>query len=254
MLQKEKMRRADVFTGAAVFLFGAWIVSQAFKMPMKDSWGGVMNVWYVSPALLPLFVGSMLMLLGAMLCHFALKTIGLSEFRKTVRWLLSPEHVRVLTSDATVRFYAIVVLFLTLVFVNLPRVDFFLCAFLFLIPFITMFFFYDDVILKRLLFFYLAGEMGLIFCFLLGVGKPGDGSLALAPDILVLCLIVGYCLYTWRLIHRVPEYRKKYRTSLLVGLVVPLIVGPVFKYLLMVPLPKEGLVVALIDVIRYLDY
>jgi hypothetical protein len=254
MLEKEKMRKADVFTGAAVFLFGAWIVSQAFKMPMKDSWGGVMNVWYVSPALLPLFVGSMIMLLGAMLCRFALKTIGLSEFRKTVRWVLSPEIAGVLTSDATMRFYAIAVLFLTLVFVNLPRVDFFLCSFLFLIPFVTMFFFYDDAVLKRLLFFYLACEMGLIFCFFLGLGKVSDGSMAIGPDIVVSCFVIGYCGYTWRLIHRVPGYRKKYRTSLLVGIVTPLIIGPIFKYFLMVPLPKEGLVVAFIDMIRYLDF
>ena len=26
-------------------------------MPMKDSFGGVMNVWYVSPALLPMIIG-----------------------------------------------------------------------------------------------------------------------------------------------------------------------------------------------------
>ena len=34
-------------------------------MPMKDTWGGVQNVWFVSPALFPLFVGAMIMLLGA---------------------------------------------------------------------------------------------------------------------------------------------------------------------------------------------
>ncbi len=254
MLEKEKMRKADVFSGAAIFLFGAWIVSQALKMPMKDSWGGVMNVWYVSPALLPLFVGSMIMLLGGMLCRFALKTIGPSEFGKTVRGLLSHELVGILTSDSNIRLYAIAVLFVSLVFVNLPRVDFFLCSFLFLIPFITMFFFYDDALLKRLLFFYLAGEMVLVFCLLLGFGKGTGGSPALALDILVCCLIFAYCLYAWRLIRRVPDYRKKYRTSLLVGIVTPLIIGPIFKYFLMVPLPKEGLVVAFMDMIRYLDY
>ena len=254
MLEKERMRKADVFSGAAIFLFGAWIVSQALKMPMKDSWGGVMNVWYVSPALLPLFVGSMIMLLGGMLCRFALKTIGASEFGKTVRGLLSHELVGVLTSDSNIRLYAIAVLFVSLVFVNLPRVDFFLCSFLFLIPFITMFFFYDDAVLKRLLFFYLTGEMVLVFCLLLGLGKRADGSPALGPDIIVCCLIFAYCLYAWRLIRCVPEYRKKYRTSLLVGIATPLIIGPIFKYFLMVPLPKEGLVVAFMDMIRYLDF
>jgi hypothetical protein len=57
MMEKERLRKADVFCGGIIFLFGAWIVWQAFNMPMKDSWGGVQNVWFVSPALFPLFVG-----------------------------------------------------------------------------------------------------------------------------------------------------------------------------------------------------
>ncbi len=80
MLDKEKLRKADVFSGIVFFLFGLWIVYQAFKMPMKDSWGGVMNVWYVSPALMPLFIGFTIMLLGAMLCRVALKSIGWKTF------------------------------------------------------------------------------------------------------------------------------------------------------------------------------
>jgi hypothetical protein len=254
MLEKEKMRKADVFTGAAIFLFGGWIVLQAVKMPMKDSWGGVMNVWYVSPALLPLFVGAVIMLLGAMLCRFALKAVGFTEFRKTVRWLLSPKLFEVLTSDSTLRFYAIAVLFLSLVFINLSRIDFFLCSFLFLIPFITMFFFYDDALLKRLLFFYLAGETILIVSFFIGLGMPRDGASNTVPDILVCGFILCYCLYARRIVHHVPGYRKKYRTGLWVGFVTPLIIGSIFKYFLKVPLPKEGIITAFLDMIRYLDF
>ena len=66
MLKQENLRKADVYSGAAIFLFGLWVVLQALKMPMKDSWGGVQNVWYVSPAIFPLFVGCMIMLLGGL--------------------------------------------------------------------------------------------------------------------------------------------------------------------------------------------
>ena len=54
MLEKEKLRKADIFSGLAIFLFGLFMVLMASEMPMKDSWGGVQNVWYVSPALFPL--------------------------------------------------------------------------------------------------------------------------------------------------------------------------------------------------------
>ncbi len=47
MLEKDKLRKADIFSGSIISLFGLWIISQAVKMPMKDSWGGVQNVWFV---------------------------------------------------------------------------------------------------------------------------------------------------------------------------------------------------------------
>jgi hypothetical protein len=53
MMDKEKLRKADFFSGIIILLFGVWIVRQAFKMPMKDSWGGVQNVSGLS--LLPFF-------------------------------------------------------------------------------------------------------------------------------------------------------------------------------------------------------
>ncbi len=39
MLEKENLRKADVYSGAIICLFGLWVVLQALKMPMKDSWG-----------------------------------------------------------------------------------------------------------------------------------------------------------------------------------------------------------------------
>ena len=75
MMDTDKLRKADLFSGSIIVLFGLWVISQALKMPMKDSWGGVQNVWYVSPALFPLFVGAMIALLGVLLMRTALKTV-----------------------------------------------------------------------------------------------------------------------------------------------------------------------------------
>ena len=76
MLEKEKLRKADIFSGSIIFFFGLWIVLQAVKMPMKDSWGGVQNVWYVSPALFPLLVGAMIALL-AVTVVLVIRVVGL---------------------------------------------------------------------------------------------------------------------------------------------------------------------------------
>jgi hypothetical protein len=254
MIEKDKLRKADIYSGAIIFLFGLWIVLQALKMPMKDSWGGVQNVWYVSPALFPLFVGSIIMLLGALLVRIALKQVGFKEFKNTVSWLLSKALLQFLNSIPNLRFYSIVVLFLSFVYLNIPRIDFFLSAVLFLAVFITSFYLDDAALLKKLFFFYLAGVFVLIIYFSLGINEPLGRIVPFPADILAICFIIAYCLYAWRLVRNNAELRKKYRTAMIVAIASPFIVGMIFKYFLLVPMPAEGLVVTIMDYFWYLEF
>ena len=221
MLEKDKLRKADVFSGFAIFLFGAWIVWQASKMPMKDSWGGVQNVWFVSPALFPLFIGAVIMLLGLLLSRTALKTIGMKTFGSTLQWLLSRNLLEFLNSISVLRFYAMTVLFLSFVFLNIPRIDFFLSALLFLSVFITMFYFDDAVLLKKLFFFYLAGTFFFIVYFATPLDAWLSQVLPFAKDILALVFILSYGLYTWKLIRGNPVWRRKFRTAACCGSTIP---------------------------------
>jgi len=254
MLQKENLRKADVYSGAIICLFGLWIILQALKMPMKDSWGGVQNVWYVSPAIFPLFIGCIIMLLGGLLCRTALKTIGFKAFAATVRWLSSKALLHFLNSIPNLRFYTIVVLLISFVFLNIPRIDFFLSAVLFLTVFITSFYFDDAGLLKKIFFFYLAGVIVLILYFSIGLDEPLSRVVPFPADLLVLCFIVAYCVYAWMLIRENTALRKKYRTAMIVAFTAPLIVGMIFKYFLMVPMPAEGLVVTVMDYFWYLEF
>ena len=254
MMDKDKMRKADIYSGAAICLFGLWIILQALKMPMKDSWGGVQNVWYVSPAIFPLFVGSMIMLLGALLCRTALKMVGFKAFGETVRWLLSKALLQFLNSTPNLRFYTIVVLFLSFVFLTIPRIDFFISAVLVLVVFITSFYFDDAMLLKKLFFFYLAGIIVLILYFAFGLNDPLGRIVPFPADILTICFIVSYSVYAWKLIRRNPMLRKKYRTAMIIAFVSPFIVGIIFKYFLLVLMPSEGLVVAVMDYFWYFEF
>ncbi len=254
MMEKDKLRKADIYSGAAMFLFGLWIILQALKMPMKDSWGGVQNVWYVSPALFPLLVGSMIMLLGALLCRTALKTVGFKAFGDTVWWLLSKALWQFLSTTANLRFFTIVVLFLSFVYLTIPRIDFFLSAVLFLVVFITSFYFDDATLLKKIFFFYLAGVIILIAYFSLELNGPLSRIVPFPADILAICFIIAYCVYAWMLIRSHPVLRKKYRTAMIVAFVSPFIVGIIFKYFLLVPMPSEGLVVTVMDYFWYFEF
>ncbi len=253
-MDKEQLRKADVFSGIVIFLFGAWVVWQASKMPMKDSWGGVQNVWFVSPALFPLFIGAMIMLLGLLLCRTALKAIGFKAFGDTLKWLCSKKLFEFLNTMSVLRFYAIAVFFLTFIFLNIPRIDFFLSAILFLTVFITMFYFGEATLLKRLFFFYLAGTIFFIIYFATGLDGLLNKILPFAKDILALGFMLTYCLYAWKLIRGNPQLRKKFRTGLIVAVVAPFLIGSIFKYFLLVPMPAEGLVVALLDAIWYFEF
>ncbi len=214
-------------------------------MPMKDSWGGVQNVWYVSPAIFPLIVGCMIMLLGALLCRTALKMVGFKAFGETVRWLSSKALLQFLNAIPNLRFYTIAVLFLSFVYLMIPRIDFFLSAVLFLVVFITSFYFNDAELLKKLFFFYLAGIIVLILYFALGLNDPLGRIVPFPADILTTCFIVSYSVYAWMLIRRNPMLRKKYRTAMIIAFVSPFLVGLTFKYFLLVPMPFEGRVVAI---------
>lgn len=37
MLEKDKLRKADIFSGGGISIFGLWVMSRALQMPMKDS-------------------------------------------------------------------------------------------------------------------------------------------------------------------------------------------------------------------------
>jgi hypothetical protein len=254
MMDKEKLRKADIFSGGVIMLFGLWIISQAIQMPMKDSWGGVQNVWYVSPALFPLLVGAMITLLGALLVRKALHTVGRKGLMDVLNWLGSSSLVHYLKTPAVFRFYAMTLLFFSFVFLNIPRIDFFLCAILFLIVFITMFYFDDDALLKKMLCFYLTGTIVFLAFFSLGLSETLEASLPYPGDWLTLVFIIAYCIYVWTLIRNAPPLRKKYRTALILAVVAPFTIGPIFKYFLLVPMPTEGVVVAALDALWYWDF
>lgn len=254
MLETEKLRKADIFSGTIISLFGLWVVGQALQMPMKDSWGGVQNVWFVSPALFPLFVGGIITLLGVALVVNALKTVGIAGLKDTLGWMISPELMRFLKSEAMIRFHAVVALLFSFVFLNISRIDFFMCSVLFLCAFIIMFYLDDPVLLIKMLRFYLVGTVGFILWFVLGVPGSLEAAVPYPSDWLTLGFTIFFCIYVFHLIRHRPRLLKKYKTGLVLSVAAPFTIGSIFKYLLLVPMPTEGLIVAVMDAIRYWDF
>ena len=254
MMDKDKLRKADLFPGGIIFLLGLYIVSQSLQMPMKDSWGGVQNVWYVSPAIFPLFVGAMIMVLGGFLVRVAFKSVGLKGLTDVTGFLFSPQMTLFLKQAQNLRFFAILTLLLSFVFIMIPRIDFFLAAVLFLVVFIPMFYLDDHGLLKKMLMVYLGQMAVLILFFITGLNTGLESLMGYPGDILVLFFIVTFAVFAFSLVRRDELKRKKFRTCMILAVMTPILIGVIFKYLLMVPMPFEGMFVALTDAIWYFEF
>lgn len=251
MMDKEKLRKADFFSGSLIIVFGLFVVTRSLAMPMKDSWGGVQNVWYVSPAIFPLFVGCMLVILGAMLIRTALKTIGFQGVAEVFTYLFGTPFRHYLQREDTVRFYGIALLLFSFVFLMIPRVDFFLAAIAFLLAFFSMFYLHKEGLLVKIMFCYGAGMILLVFLLL--VAEPLSKLLRHPADWFTICFLCAYTTIVQFQISGNDLLKKKFRTALIIAVVAPVIVGVIFKYFLLVPMPCEGLIVELLDLIWYAE-
>lgn len=245
MMDKVRLRKADFATSIILILFGIVELILTFQMPMQATFGGVRNVWYVSPALLPLFIGFSIIVLGTVLLVNSIRTGGAAGFIEAAR------KYRPTVTETGQRFAAILLALISFVFLFVPRVDFVLSIILFLFYFVAAFYCDVPAILQRMTRYY-AGIVGLLLVlFVTPLADLMNGAFLYATDVVVLLSIVGLVLAARRLAGPDPELRRKLRVSLVVSLVTPALLAPAFRYFLLVPLPHEGGIVELMNLIYY---
>lgn len=253
-METEKLRKADIFSGTAIIVLGLFIISQAVQMPMKDSYAGVQNVWYVSPALLPLFIGATLTLLGVFLMKIALKEVGLTGLSSAFKYLSGPDFISFLKQSDTIRFYGIVLNLLVYVFILIPRIDFFPASVLFLLVFFFMFYCGTPEYIRKLLWLSLSGTFVLSLFIFTGFSETMSSVVPFPADFLVILAITALIFMTRQQLKNSPELMQKFRLSLIIAFVAPFTIGFIFKYFLLVPMPFEGLIISLLDFIWYADF
>ncbi len=245
MLKGENLRRADFITSVLLILLGLWILYKSFQMPMQDSYGGVQNVWYVSPALFPLIIGIGILILGIVLC---VQSVKLGGYQALMSYLRS---YKMQISLTTVRFWAILLCLITYVYLYIPRVDFFLTTLLFMIVFISLFYLNELRVFSRLLGLYFVISLLYTALVVLGVNDWAVNQFAYSVDVFILLFIIVYVVIAKTMVWNDSEQSKKMNMALLLSFLIPLFLCPIFKYFLLVPLPNEGLVIGLMDTIRY---
>lgn len=249
MLPKERLRRADVLFSFLVVLAGAAIILNALTFPRGAELSGVRNDWYVSPALMPYIIGAGLVLMGIALFLTGLKEAGAAGVREALR-SVGVLFTRLPSPTAgSFRFLAVTVSIVTSVFLYLPRVDFVISAAFLLVALMSIFAFEDDALLKRLLVLYGILALPMIAYFVSGLGARLEAAFYYASDIPGGFFLILYILLAGRMAGR--DRRGRFLRLVLISFAVPLILVPLFKYLLYIPFPREGGIVALMDYVRF---
>jgi hypothetical protein len=245
-MEKVEMRKKDFITSFILIAFGIFMILYTIvEIPMKDSWGGVMNVWFVSPGLFPLCLGGLIIIMGVILCHRAIKDGGAKKFFEDL------SRRKKDSSGKMLRFLGILLIIVAYVYLYIPRIDYFLSTVLCLMVFISLFYLDRPGFLKRLFTFYLAGCLLFLIVFLVGIDKHLNESFPYFMDLLVFLFFLAYFAYCRTLIRGDSVLKKKLRVSLIMSIVPSLVLIPSFKYFLLVPLPVEGGFIELMNIIRY---
>jgi hypothetical protein len=245
-MEKVEMRKKDFITSNILIAFGIFMILYTITyVPMKDSFGGVMNVWYVSPGLFPICIGVLIIIMGVILCHRAVKDGGAKKFFEDLF------HQKKDSSGKTLRFLGILLVIVAYVYLYIPRIDYFLSTMLCLMVFISLFYLDRRGFLKKLFAFYLLGCLLFLIVFLGGIDKRLNESFLYFMDLLVFLFFLAYFTYCRILIRGDGVLKRRLRMTLIMSIVPSLVLIPSFKYFLLVPLPVEGGFIELMNIMRY---
>ncbi|WP_417828047.1 tripartite tricarboxylate transporter TctB family protein [Thalassospira sp.] len=238
--QLTKKRRADLIASILLLVLSIAMLAETLTFPMTDSYGGVSNVWYVSPALFPLLVSSLLIVLALVLMSRAIRDGGLSQALKDL-----PELGRFLATENLHRLLVLISLISAYVYALVPNIDFWIASFAFLTVLITLFYIDDPKVFRPLFWPFIVVS---IVVFTIGREQAVNG---VTLDVIVAVVAVLQNLLVFILFGKNPAYFKKWRVSVLSAVLTPLVLVPAFKFGLLVPLPVEGLVInAMSDIYR----
>ncbi len=236
-----KKRKADFFTGLLILFVSITMLFESLTFPMTDSYGGVQNVWYVSPALLPILVSSLLILLSLVLIKRSITDGG---FKQAIDDF--PQLAQTIQSEGSRRFFIICSYLIAYVYGLIPYVDFFIGSMVFLLAFILPFY------LDRNDLFSVSFWPFILISILIGIlGYQGVVS-SLMVDIVLLAIMLFITLCSYFKIKDESVLFSKWRTSVATSILTPLILVPCFKFGLLVPLPTEGLVIKAMENLAYL--
>ncbi len=240
------LRKADFWTSLVLLVLATGMLLKTLTYPLEGSFAGVRNVWYVSPALFPLIVAGMLILLSGFLLVHAIRSGGAAAALSDLRggalerlWAFSGE------------FWIVGGILAGYIYVLIPRIDFVAGTTLLLFTLVAAYHLGHGAAARRALSIYAAAVVLVALATLAGFQPAPRSTAAWLRDALVWAVTAFSIVAVRVAVRGDPEPRRRFRHALAVSLATPILFGAVFKFGLLVPLPYEGVTVEFMDRVRY---
>ncbi|MBI9101812.1 MAG: tripartite tricarboxylate transporter TctB family protein [Spirochaetales bacterium] len=247
-MELKSLRKSDFVTSIIIMLFGGFVTIMALQMPMTASYGGVQAHWYVAPSLFPLCIGVALILLGALLCYVAVKDGGFNALVESIK--MRANHSKKI-DEKTIRVWVIVLALASFIYLYIPYIDFVVSIAIFLFFICSVFYSESRLVFVKLSIYFLIQSLALAILFGTGIGKYLISLYPYTMDFLAILCLIWMNIYARQLMKADGLSTKKIRTVMIVSIVTPLILCPVFRYPLLTPLPNEGVIIDHMNVLYY---
>lgn len=232
------LARANFKVGLVLLIISVTLFVHTLSFPMTGSYGGVENQWYVSPALFPLLVLSILIVLSGIL---------IIKMWKECDYFNAPT-----ASRGTENFkdrknqdkWYVILLLCVYVYVYIPSADFYLTTCLFLLSLILRFYLQLTGMWRGVLYIHFPLALTLlsvrsvnsdVFSWFLA-DSIVDEPLILIND---LCCAAALCVLLLASVINLKDEPAKLLKVWVYSLLIPLILICAFSFLLYVPMPVE---------------
>lgn len=244
MEKTSPLRRLDFKTSFVLIVVAVLILIETSSFPMSGSVGGVDSIWYVSPALFPLIVVSILLICAIYLGYVAARNNGFQGFFSAQGWLGNIANKTICDR------WVVILTLLAYVYMYVPSMDFYLASFVFLLTLNSRFYissppvFYTAVALNVILIVTLLCLRAMILStfFLVSSEHFADETIVRCLDWIALAGCVGIIAYYAFVTYFVKnDIRPKALFNMLLCCVlIPYLVIAAFSFLLYVNVPVEA--------------
>jgi hypothetical protein len=244
-----RLRKADFWTALVILAIGIFMMIEALGYPLEGSYAGVRNVWYVSPALFPLMVAGMLILLSAYLLLNAIRAGGA---RAAIIELAEGAWGTAFRSAIDV--WIVCLMLAAYIVILVPRIDFTIATIPTLFTFLAVYYVERPSVARRGLVIFLSIAVLLLGVTAVGFQPASRSAGFYWRDAAIFVAALAQIAVVASTVWRDDEAWPRLRRSIVVAFVTPLLLSVIFKYGLIVPLPAEGLAVEIMERIRYFRF